>query len=357
MGFILENILRENIKKLVPYSSARDEYKGAQGIFLDANENSLGSPIDDITENVNRYPDPLQVKLKKKLSSIKGIPSENIFLGNGSDEAIDILFRAFCEPGKDSAIVCPPAYGMYEVSAAINNVDVKRINLTPETFQLDTEKIISSIDKNVKLIFLCCPNNPTGNGIKWVDVKILLEKFAGIVVMDEAYINFASYRSLTTELPNYPNLVILQTLSKAWGMAGLRIGMAFASSEIINVFNKIKPPYNINVVSQQLAEEALGNIEQVNAFTKEIVEEREKLFASLKEFSFIRKIYPSEANFLLIKVNDPKKLYDYLISKQIIVRDRSKMPLCEGCLRITVGTKEENKKLLEEIKKYSGIPN
>ena len=350
--FDLNNLLRENIKKLVPYSSARDEYQGTQGIFLDANENSYGSPIDDITENVNRYPDPHQTELKKKIGKIKGLPSENIFIGNGSDEAIDILFRAFCEPGKGKAIVCPPTYGMYEVSAAINNVGVRKINLTAENFQLDTAKITSAFDKNVNLIFLCCPNNPTGNGVKWADIKILLETFPGIVVVDEAYINFASYRSLIAELPNYPNLVILQTLSKAWGMAGLRIGMAFASAQIIEVFNKIKPPYNINLVSQQLALEALENIEQVNGFIKSIVEEREKLSAALKEFSFILKVYPSEANFLLAKVTDPKKLYDYLLSKQIIVRDRSKTPLCEGCLRITVGTREENIKLIQILNTY-----
>jgi histidinol-phosphate aminotransferase len=350
--FDLNKILRENIKKLVPYSSARDEYKGSQGIFLDANENSLGSPIDDITENVNRYPDPLQLELKEKISKVKGLSIENIFIGNGSDEAIDILYRAFCEPGKDKAIVCPPTYGMYEVSAAINDVRVKKINLMPETFQLETEKILAAFDVNTKLIFLCCPNNPTANGVKWGDIQLILEKFSGIVVVDEAYINFASYKSLITQLPNYPNLVILQTLSKAWGMAGLRVGMAFASAQIIDVFNKIKPPYNINVVSQQLAKEALDNIEQVNDFIKEIVEEREKLAVSLKEFSFIKKIYPSEANFLLVKVSDPKKLYDYLLGLQIIVRDRSKTPLCEGCLRITVGTKDENKKLLAALKQY-----
>jgi len=350
--FDLNKILRQNIKNLIPYSSARDEYKGTQGIFLDANENSIGSPIDDITENVNRYPDPLQLELKEKLSKIKGVPVENIFLGNGSDEAIDILFRAFCEPGKDKAIVCPPTYGMYEVSAAINDVEVKKINLTPEAFQLETDKVIAAFDINTKLIFLCCPNNPTANGVKWADIKLIMEKFSGIVVIDEAYINFASYKSLITELPNYPNLVILQTLSKAWGMAGLRVGMAFASAQIINVFNKIKPPYNINVVSQQLAKEALDNIGQVNDFIKEIVEERKKLSVALKEFSFIKRTYPSEANFLLVKVDGPKKLYDYLASNKIIVRDRSKMPLCEGCLRITVGTKDENQKLIEALKQY-----
>jgi histidinol-phosphate aminotransferase len=352
MSFNLQNILRENIKKLVPYSSARDEYKGSMGVLLDANENSLGSPIDDITENVNRYPDPQQTELKKKIGTIKGVPVESIFIGNGSDEAIDILFRAFCEPGKDKVIICPPTYGMYEVSAAINDVGVIRINLTPEIFQLETEKIISAFAPNVKLIFLCCPNNPTANGVKSADIKLLLEKFSGIVVVDEAYINFASYKSLLAELPNYPNLVILQTLSKAWGMAGLRVGMAFASAEIINVFNKIKPPYNVNAISQQLACEALENFELVNSFIKEIVSERERLSVALKGFSFIKKVYPSEANFLLVKTDDPKKLYDHLIKDQIIVRDRSKAPLCEGCLRITVGTSFENQKLIDSLNNY-----
>ncbi len=350
--FNLNKILRNNIKKLVPYSSARDEHTGSEGIFLDANENSFGSPIDDITENVNRYPDPQQLELKENISKIKGVPVANIFIGNGSDEAIDILYRAFCEPGQDKAIICPPTYGMYEVSAAINDVEIKKINLFPETFQLDMEKIIGSLEEKVKLIFLCCPNNPTGNGIKWAEIKSILEKFDGIVVIDEAYINFAAYKSLLAELPNYPNLVVLQTLSKAWGMAGLRVGMAFASKQIIDVFNKIKPPYNINVVSQQLANEALTNIEQVNSFIKEIVSEREKLSTSLKEFSFVKKIYPSDANFILVQVEEPKKLYDYLANAKIIVRDRSKTPLCEGCLRITIGTTEENKKLLEVLKTY-----
>lgn len=350
--FDLNNILRENIKKLIPYSTARDEYKGAKGIFLDANENSFGSPIDDITENVNRYPDPMQNELKEKISKTKGVPAENIFVGNGSDEAIDILFRAFCNPGQDKVIICPPTYGMYEVSAGINDIQVLKVNLTPEVFQLDTEKILAAIDKNVKLIFICCPNNPTGNGVKWDDVKLLLEKFPGIVVIDEAYINFASYRSLITELPNYPNLVILQTLSKAWGMAGLRIGMAFASKQIIDIFNKIKPPYNINVVSQHLASEALDNVELVNDSIKQIAQEREKLSENFKKYPFIEKIYKSEANFILIKVSEPKKLYNHFLQNQIIVRDRSKAPLCEGCLRITVGTQEENKKLINALNQF-----
>ena len=274
--FDLNNLLRDNIKKLVPYSSARDEYKGKEGIFLDANENSFGAPVSALefgSINMNRYPDPMQIDVKGKLSKIKGLPIENIFLGNGSDEAIDILFRAFCEPAKDNVIVCPPTYGMYEVSANINDVAVIKVPLLPESFQLDKENILRAITSTTKLIFICCPNNPTGNGVSWDTIKVLLEKFNGIVVIDEAYINFASYRSLIPELLNYPNLVLLQTLSKAWGLAGLRVGMAFASEPIIDVFNKIKPPYNINAVSQQIVLDALDNVSVVNNWIKEIVAE------------------------------------------------------------------------------------
>ena len=267
--FNINDILRENIKNLVPYSSARDEYKGKKGVFLDANENSYGSPLN---ENYNRYPDPLQLELKEKISGIKGLPVENIFLGNGSDEAIDILFRAFCRPGIDNVIICPPTYGMYEVSARINDAEIRKVNLTPETFQLDTPAILKAIDASTRLFFVCCPNNPTGNGVKWADIKTVLDNFTGLVVVDEAYINFAGYRSLIPELLNYPNLVILQTLSKAWGMAGLRVGMAFASQQIIDVFNKVKAPYNINVVSQQIALDALDNIEQVNQWIKQLAD-------------------------------------------------------------------------------------
>jgi histidinol-phosphate aminotransferase len=348
--FDLDSILRSNIKALVPYSSARDEYKGKEGIFLDANENAYGSPLDN---DFNRYPDPLQLELKEKLSAIKGLPVENIFLGNGSDEAIDILFRAVCKPGTDKVIVCPPTYGMYEVAAQINDVEVVKVPLLPEAFQLDIQGILRVMDKTTKLIFICCPNNPTGNGVKWHDIKSVLEHFEGLVVVDEAYINFASYRSLVPELLNYPNLVILQTLSKAWGMAGLRVGMAFAGAPVIDVLNRIKPPYNINIASQHLALEALDNMDTVNRWIKTIVEERKKLSESLSALSFVRKVYPSEANFLLVKMKEPKKVYDYLSEKQIVVRDRSKMTLCEGCLRITVGTEEENKKLILALKELS----
>ncbi len=348
--FDLNSLLRPNIKQLVPYSSARDEFKGKEGIFLDANENSFGSPL---SENYNRYPDPLQLGLKEKIGKVKGLPTENIFLGNGSDEAIDILFRAFCIPGKDKVIICPPTYGMYEVSANINDVEVKKVNLLPESFQLNSDKIIEAIDNKTKLIFVCCPNNPTGNGVKWLDIKLILESFKGIVILDEAYINFASYRSLIPELLNYPNLVILQTFSKAWGLAGLRIGMAFASQQIIDVFNKIKPPYNINALSQQKAIAALSNIEQVNVWIKTIVAERELLIKKLGLLSCVIKVYPSEANFVLVKVTDANELYTYLSRQQLVVRNRSKVELCEGCLRITIGTKEENEKLITAIKQYA----
>lgn len=347
--FNLENILRRNISNLTPYSSARDEYKGKEGIFLDANENSYGSPLDN---NYNRYPDPLQLSLKEKISKIKGLPIENIFLGNGSDEAIDILFRAFCRPAIDNAIICPPTYGMYEVSANINDVEIRKVNLLPETFQLDTENILKQINLNTKLFFVCCPNNPTGNGVKWADIKKILDNFNGIVVVDEAYINFAGYRSLIPELLNYPNLVILQTLSKAWGLAGLRVGMAFASQQIIDVFNKVKPPYNINIVSQEIALQALDNVAQINDWIKTIVAERKTISDELTKFPFVKKVYPSDANFILVKVTDAQNLYNHLVNEKIVVRDRSKVSLCEDCLRITIGTKEENKKLLVTLKNY-----
>lgn len=350
MEFNLDTITRTNIKNLKPYSSARSEFKGKEGIFLDANENSFGSPLD---ANYNRYPDPLQLDVKEKLGKIKGLPIQNIFLGNGSDEAIDILFRAFCNPGVDNIIICPPTYGMYEVSANINDVKIKRVPLTSEEFQLDTENILKAIDNNTKLIFICCPNNPTGNGVKWEAIKNILENFSGLVIIDEAYINFARYRSLIPELLNYPNLVILQTLSKAWGLAGLRVGMAFASEPIIDIFNRIKPPYNINIASQKLVLEALNNTDKINAWIKETVEERDKLSAELAMLPFIIKVYPSDANFILVKTNDPLAIYNYLVTKKIIIRDRSKVELCEGCLRISVGTKEENRKLIDTLKEIS----
>ncbi len=348
MSFDLNSILRDNIKKLIPYSSARDEFKGEAKIFLDANENSFGSPL---TKWYNRYPDPLQLKVKEKLSEIKGIPATNIFLGNGSDECIDILIRAFCEPGIDNILLCPPTYGMYEVSANINNVAIKKIPLTPG-FQLNLPAIEEAIDDNTKLIFLCSPNNPTGNSLEREDIEAILNNYFGIVVIDEAYINFSRYRSFTQELNEYPNLVVMQTLSKAWGLAALRVGISFASEEIIQVMNKIKPPYNINQASQELALQALGELEQVNDMIVEIVSERKRLEQQLQQLKLVQLVHPSDANFLLVKVSDARGIYEYLLDKAIVVRDRSRVDLCEGCLRITVGTAAENEVLLNALADY-----
>lgn len=343
--FDLNSLLRDNIKRLTPYSSARDEYKGEASVYLDANENSFGSPLP---VSYHRYPDPLQWKVKYRLADIKGVPPQNIFLGNGSDEAIDILYRAFCRPGIDNVILCPPTYGMYEVSANINDAIIRKASLT-EDFQLDLEAIEAAIDENTKLIFICSPNNPTANAIDKESIEMVLNNFDGIVVVDEAYINFSKHKSLIQELTEYPNLVILQTLSKAWGLAALRMGMAFASEDIINIFNKIKPPYNINQASQELALEALGNVEQVNAWIKETVEERNRLTGELEKLAIVEKVYPSDANFLLVKTTDAKVIYGSLVEKGIIVRDRSKVELCAGCLRITIGTPDENVTLLQAL--------
>ena len=347
--FNLQNILRKNIKDLVPYSSARDEFKGEASVYLDANENSFGSPLD---VNYNRYPDPIQFKVKQRLSEIKGIPPENIFLGNGSDEAIDILFRAFCRPGLDNVITLPPTYGMYEVSANINDVEVRKIKLTPD-YQLDMEGIAEAIDENTKIIFICSPNNPTGNSINRADIETILANFQGLVVIDEAYINYSRQKTFIQELTEYANLVVLHTLSKAWGLAGLRLGMAFASEEIIKVFNKVKPPYNINEASQRIALEALQNVEQINNWIKLTVSEREKLINDLGKLELVLKIFPSDANFILVKTVDAKGIYDHLVNNGIIVRDRSKVELCEGSLRITVGTPDENKTLITNLKNFS----
>ncbi|MVN91076.1 histidinol-phosphate transaminase [Mucilaginibacter aquatilis] len=346
--FNINNILRENIKNLKPYSSARDEFKGEASVYLDANENAFGSPLN---KDYNRYPDPLQYAVKMRLSEIKGVPARNIFLGNGSDEAIDILFRSFCNPGADNVILVPPTYGMYEVSANINDIAVKRVNLTEE-YQLNLEGIAEAIDKNTKLIFICSPNNPTGNSINREDIETLLANFNGLVVVDEAYINYSRQKSFIQELTEYANLVVLQTLSKAWGLAALRVGMAFASEEIIAVMNKVKPPYNINEASQQLALEALQNVEQVNGWIKETLTERDNLVLKLKEFEFVVDIYPSDANFILVKTTDARGIYNYLVEHGIIVRDRSKVELCEGALRITIGTPQENITLINTLTNF-----
>ncbi|MEQ1676454.1 MAG: histidinol-phosphate transaminase [Chitinophagaceae bacterium] len=349
MGFELEKLVRENIKKMTAYSSARHEFTGAASIYLDANENSFGSPLP---ENYNRYPDPLQLSLKEKISAIKGVPVQNIFLGNGSDEAIDLLFRIFCEPGKDNVLLFPPTYGMYEVCAEMNDVKVKKVPLL-QNFQLDMAAIEQAIDSNTKLIFICSPNNPTGNSINRDDIEALLNNFDGVVIIDEAYINYAKQKTFIPELTEYPNLVILQTLSKAWGLAGLRLGMAFAGLPVITYLNKVKYPYNINTATQQLAIEALSNISSVNNWTKTTVEQKEWLQEELLKLSFTQTVYPSDANFILVKMIQAPEVYSYLAEKGIIVRDRSKVLLCDDCLRITIGTPDENKQLAEVLKTYT----
>ena len=350
MSFDINNLLRENIKNLVPYSSARDEFKGKAAVFLDANENSLGSPL---TKWYNRYPDPLQWKVKEKLSTIKGIPPQHIFIGNGSDECIDILYRAFCNPGKDNIIICPPTYGMYEVSAHINDVEVRKAKLL-DNFQLDLIHLETLADTNTKIIWLCSPNNPTGNALTREDVETVLNNFHGLVVIDEAYINFSRHRSFIPELQEYPNLVVMQTLSKAWGLAGLRLGMAFASEAIIEVYNRVKPPYNISQSTQELVLKALEEVGQVNDMIKLIVQMRKDLTIALTKLPVVQKVHDSDANFLLVKVSDARAVYNHLLEKGIVVRDRSRVVLCEGCLRITVGTEKENKDLIKNLESFIG---
>jgi len=348
MNFDLNSLVRENIRQMTPYSSARHEFSGHASIFLDANENSFGSPLPD---NFNRYPDPLQLSVKEKLSKIKGVPVQNIFLGNGSDEAIDLFYRIFCEPGRDNAMLFPPTYGMYEVCAEMNDVKVKKVTLTKD-FQLDINAIESAIDPFTKLIFICSPNNPTGNSINRADVEIILNNFEGIVIIDEAYINYSKQKSFISELTEYPNLIVMQTLSKAWGLAGLRLGMALGSQPIIELMNKVKYPYNINTATQLLALKALDNIEWVNEHITTTVTEREKLKNDLLSLASTEFVYPSEANFLLVKIKEARRIYELLCDRGIIVRDRSKVVLCDDSLRITIGTPEENKQLIEELSKY-----
>lgn len=347
MSFILENLVRENIRNLTPYSSARKEFSGTAQIFLDANENSFGSPLP---KNFNRYPDPLQWKIKEKIAVLQMVEPDEIFIGNGSDEAIDLLFRIFCEPRRDNVLICPPTYGMYEVSANINDIETKRAALT-EDFRLDFPAIENAVDENTKIIFLCSPNNPTGNAMRRETILEIAKKFRGIVVVDEAYIHFSREKSLVGEIGDFPNLVVLQTFSKAWGLAGLRVGLAFASEEIIRLFNKVKPPYNVSEIAQQAILDALESKNQVEKVVTEIIAEREKLIEKLKDFEFVTKIYPTDANFVLVKTTDAEKIYKFLLSEKIVVRNRNNVELCAGCLRITVGTDNENRSLLKALKK------
>ncbi len=342
-GTDVNGLLRKCIKDITPYSSARGEFDGKAEIFLDANENSLAG-------SYNRYPDPLQRKLKEKIADMKDISAENIFLGNGSDEAIDLLIRAFCEPGIDSITIVPPTYGMYEVAAAINDVEAKQI-LLKKDFQLDTDSILNSSPS--KVLFLCSPNNPTGNCLRREDVLRILNAYKGIVVLDEAYIDFANEASYLKELEKYPNLVILQTFSKAWGMAGLRLGVAFANERIIEVMNKIKAPYNVNGLSQEIAIQALDDVAQVKKWVEEICAERARMSVEIGKLPFVITVFPSDANFLLVRIKKARKMYEFLRSEGVVVRDRSRVVLCEDCLRFTIGTKNENDLLLKKMKEYS----
>ena len=338
----IEGLVRPNIRTLAPYSTARDEFEGSIGIFLDANE----SPY---TTGWNRYPDPRQKQLKAAIAAIKGIKAENLFLGNGSDEAIDLIFRVFCEPGKDNIVAICPSYGMYTVCAAINDIEVREV-LLGEDFSLPVQKLLSACDSRTKALFLCSPNNPSGNAFPREEIVTIIENFSGIVVLDEAYIDFCSTPSLVPLVEKYPNLVILQTCSKARGLAALRLGLAIAGERIIRLMSMVKYPYNINEATQKIALEALAK--PIDAEVKEIVEQRGALAAELEKFNCVEKVYPSEANFLLVKVDDPDALYATLIEEGVIVRNRTRVPLCKGCLRITVGLKEENEKLIKAISKY-----
>lgn len=346
--FQLDNLIRDNVKKLTPYSSARDEFKGSASVFLDANENSLGSPL---LKWYHRYPDPLQWQVKEKLGAIKQIAAEQIFLGNGSDECIDLLYRAFCNPGKDNVIICPPTYGMYEVSANLNDVEIRVAPLLDD-FQLNLAHLEQLIDANTKIIWLCSPNNPTGNSLHLHDMEMVLNNFEGLVVIDEAYINFARQQSAVHLLKDYPNLVVMQTLSKAWGLAGLRLGMMFASTNIIGVVNKIKPPYNIGQHTQEIVLQALDEVGQVNDMIRAIVDMRDALVQVFQEMPIVKKVYPSDANFLLVQMIEARKVYAYLLTQGIVVRDRSKVMLCDDCLRITIGTEAENTALVDALIGY-----
>ncbi len=340
----LDKLLRNNIRSLQPYSCARDEFKGEASVYLDANENPYNAPF-------NRYPDPLQWEVKEQITRVKGVPAENIFLGNGSDEPIDLLFRAFCEPRIDNVVAIEPTYGMYKVSANINDVEYRKV-LLDENFQFSADKLLDATNLYTKIIWLCSPNNPTGNSLDRAEIIKLLTSFEGIVVLDEAYIDFAAEGSFSEMLSHYPNLVILQTFSKAWGSAAIRLGMAFASTEIITVLNKIKYPYNINILTQKQALSALKNDAQVKQWVKTLLAERAVLVDALQQLPIVQHIYPTDANFVLVRVDDANALYHYLVDKSIIVRNRNTVSLCLGCVRITVGTPEENQILLEELKKF-----
>lgn len=340
----LEELVRKNIWSLAPYSSARDEYAGKEAhVFLDANENPFNGPY-------NRYPDPLQESLKERLSEVKNVPAENIFLGNGSDEAIDLVYRCFCEPKKDNVVAICPTYGMYEVCADINDVEYRKVMLD-ENYQITAEKLLAACDANTKAIWICSPNNPTGNNIMGEEIEKVIENFDGIVVVDEAYIDFSNQKSFKHYVgnDNY-NVIVLQTMSKAWGSAAIRLGMAFAKKEIIGIFNKVKYPYNVNMLTQEQAMKRLKDTQPVEQWVNILLQERERTIEAFGELPICEKIYPTDANFFLAKVKDAQRAYDYLVDKGIIVRNRTRIALCNNCLRVTIGTREENNELIGALR-------
>lgn len=340
----LDKLVRPNICKLTPYSSARNEFTGSASIFLDANENPYNEPF-------NRYPDPLQREVKKRLAAIKGVKPENIFLGVGSDEGIDLAYRIFCRPGIDNVVAIAPSYGMYEVCADINDIEYRRVSLD-DNFNFDPDTLLAATDENTKLLWICSPNNPTGNAYPIEMILKTAQAFSGIVMVDEAYIDFSSKGSMIAYLDQCPNVIVLQTFSKAWGRAGLRLGVAYASPEIIDYYNKVKYPYNINAITQEKAIEALENVAEVKAWVDELLDNRSLLAEALEKMSCVKHIYPSDANFLLIRVDNPDCLYNFLCNQGIIVRNRNRVEKCAGCLRITIGTKDENAQLINAINDY-----
>ena len=341
----LEQLTRPNIWSLAPYSSARNEYAGREArVFLDANENPYNAPF-------NRYPDPLQLELKAAIAKVKGVPSECIFLGNGSDEAIDLPYRCFCEPGVDNVVAIEPTYGMYKVCADINNVEYRTV-LLDEQYQTTADKLLAATDAHTKIIWLCTPNNPTGNCLVREEVIKVIEQFEGLVIVDEAYSDFSSQKTLRSELSKYPNLIVLNTMSKAWGCAAIRLGMAFASQDIIDIFNKVKYPYNVNQLTQQQALEALKDPFEVDQWVKILLQERSRMIEAFRELPICEKVYPTDANFFLAKMTDATKIYNYLVDRGIIVRNRHRVQLCQNCLRVTIGTKTENSELIAALRQY-----
>ena len=341
----LEQLVRPNIWSLAPYSSARDEYSGKEAhVFLDANENPYNGPY-------NRYPDPLQRELKQQLKKVKGVPEDMIFLGNGSDEAIDLAYRVFCNPGRDNVVAIEPTYGMYKVCADINDVEYRPV-LLDDDYEMQADRLLAACDERTKLIWICSPNNPTGNSLNRDEIVKVIEAFQGIVIVDEAYIDFAQQQSLRTELARHENLVILQTMSKAWASAAIRMGMAFASREIINIYNKVKYPYNVNLLTQQQAMDILKDPYEVDKWVKILMDERQRLMQAFQELPMCEQVFRTDANFFLARVTDAQRVYDYLVDRGIIVRNRSRVQLCHNCLRITIGTRTENAELLSALRQF-----